>query len=77
MERKRVREKRRRRGEERRRRGEEEVGEELQLAPTTMCYHMLILRSRLALLGVLGLHHNGLLVDLEVGQGEDVGLGLH
>ena len=53
------------------------MGEELQLAPTTMCYHMLILRSRLALLGVLGLHHNGLLVDLEVGQGEDVGLGLH
>ena len=76
MERKRVREKRRR-GEERRRRGEEEVEEELQLAPTTMCYHMLILRSRLALLGVLGLHHNGLLIDLEVGQRDDVGLGLH
>ena len=76
MERKREREKRRR-GEERRRRGEEEVGEELQLAPTTMCYHMLILRSRLALLGVLGLHHNGLLIDLEVGQRDDVGLGLH
>mgnify|MGYP006062553957 CR=1 FL=1 len=50
MERKRVREKRRRRGEERRRRGEEEVGEEMHLAPTTMCFPMLVLRSPLALL---------------------------
>ena len=53
------------------------MGEDLHLGPTTMCFPLLILRSRLALLGVLGLHHNGLLVDLEVGQGEDVGLGLH
>ena len=50
MERKRVREKRRRRGEERRRRGEEEVGEEMHLAPTTMCFPVLVLRSPLALL---------------------------
>ena len=39
-----------RRGEERRRRGEEEVGEEMHLAPTTMCFPMLVLRSPLALL---------------------------
>ena len=39
----------RRGGGEERRRGEEEVGEDLHLAPTTMLFLLLILRSRLAL----------------------------